>query len=57
MIDKNFYLFCLCLALILIPIKTEIKIISAIGILGQYTQWQNMKNSPVFTIYLKGDFN
>jgi len=57
MIDKNFYLLCLCFALILIPIKTELKIISAKGILGQYTKCQNMRNFPVFTIYLKGDFN
>ena len=58
MIDKNFNLLYLCFALLLIPIKTEDKIILSIGILGEYTKCQNLKdNSPVFTIYLKGDFS
>ena len=57
MIDKNFNLLHFCFVLLLIPIKTEDKIISSIGILGEYTQCQNMNDhSSVFTIYLKGDF-
>jgi len=57
MIEKYFNLLYLFFFLLFIRIKAEDKIISSIGILGEYTQCQNMNaQSSVFTIYLKGNF-
>ena len=55
---NKFNLLYLFIALLFIQIKTEEIIINSKGFLGEHTKCQNMKdNSPVFTIYLKGDFS